>query len=254
MLARERQDIIIRLVRERGSVITSELMAMLGASESTVRRDLEVLDKQHQLSRVRGGATATISRARLILHDASVAQKRDVNTVAKRAIGVRAASLVGPDDFVYIDAGTSTMQLAEAITQTEATYFTNSIPHAQLLLAKGCKTYLPGGMVKPLTEALVGEATIASLENLHFTLGFWGTNGISREAGFTTPEYSEAKVKEVSMVHTLRRYVLADQSKFDQVSLVTFASFEDATILTDQLPSDGSFQDADNVVEVGSSS
>ena len=254
MLARERQDIIIRLVRERGSVTTSELMAMLGASESTVRRDLEILDKQHQLSRVRGGATATISRARLIVHDASVAQKRDVNTVAKRAIGTRAAALVGPDDFVYIDAGTSTMQLAEAITQTEATYFTNSIPHAQLLLAKGCKTYLPGGMVKPLTEALVGEATIASLENLHFTLGFWGTNGISREAGFTTPEYSEAKVKEVSMVHTLRRYVLADQSKFDQVSLVTFASFEDATILTDQLPSDGSFQDADNVVEVGSSS
>ena len=190
----------------------------------------------------------------LVLHDASVAQKRDVNTVAKRAIGVRAASLVGPDDFVYIDAGTSTMQLAEAITQTEATYFTNSIPHAQLLLAKGCKTYLPGGMVKPLTEALVGEATIASLENLHFTLGFWGTNGISREAGFTTPEYSEARVKEVSMVHTLRRYVLADQSKFDQVSLVTFASFEDATILTDRLPQGGSFQDADNVVEVGSSS
>lgn len=253
MLARERQDIIVRLVHERGSVTTQELMAMLGASESTIRRDLEILDEQRQLVRVRGGATAAVSRARLVLHDASVAQKRDVNTVAKRAIGVRAASLVGPDDFVYIDAGTSTMQLAEAITQTEATYFTNSIPHAQLLLAKGCKTYLPGGMVKPLTEALVGEATIASLENLHFTLGFWGTNGISREAGFTTPEYSEAKVKEVSMVHTLRRYVLADQSKFDQVSLVTFASFEDATILTDRLPQGGSFQDADNVVEVGSS-
>ena len=251
MLARERQDIIVRLVHERGSVTTQELMATLGASESTIRRDLEILDEQRQLVRVRGGATAAVSRARLVLHDASVAQKHDVNTVAKRAIGVRAASLVGPDDFVYIDAGTSTMQLAEAITQT--TYFTNSIPHAQLLLAKGCKTYLPGGMVKPLTEALVGEATIASLENLHFTLGFWGTNGISREAGFTTPEYSEAKVKEVSMVHTLRRYVLADQSKFDQVSLVTFASFEDATILTDRLPQGGSFQDADNVVEVGSS-
>ena len=236
MLARERQDIIVRLVHERGSVTTQELMAMLGASESTIRRDLEILDEQHQLVRVRGGATAAVSRARLVLHDASVAQKRDVNTVAKRAIGVRAA------------------QLAEAITQTEATYFTNSIPHAQLLLAKGCKTYLPGGMVKPLTEALVGEATIASLENLHFTLGFWGTNGISHEAGFTTPEYSEARVKEVSMVHTLRRYVLADQSKFDQVSLVTFASFEDATILTDRLPQGGSFQDADNVVEVGSSS
>ena len=254
MLARERQDIIVRLVRERGSVTMPELIAALGASESTIRRDLAVLDEQHRLLRVRGGATDVTSRARLVLHDASVAQKRDVNAAAKRAIGVRAASLVGPDDFVYIDAGTSTMQLAESITQTEATYFTNSIPHAQLLLAKGCRTYLPGGMVKPLTEALVGEATIASLENLHFTLGFWGTNGISREAGFTTPEYSEAKVKEVSMVHTLRRYVLADQSKFAQVSLVTFASLGDATILTDRLPEDGSFDDADNVVEVGSSS
>lgn len=254
MLARERQDIILRLVRERGSVSTSELLAALGASESTVRRDLAILDEQHQLVRVRGGATSVATPARLVLHDASVAQKRDVNVVAKRAIGAWAAALVAPDDFVYIDAGTSTMQLVRAITQTSATYFTNSIPHAQLLLAKGCKTYLPGGMVKPLTEALVGEATIASLQNLHFTLGFWGTNGISREAGFTTPEYSEAKVKEVSMAHTIRRYVLADQSKFDQVSLVTFASFGDATILTDRLPEDGSFKDADNVVEVESCS
>ena len=86
MLARERQDIIIRLVREHGSVTTSELMSMLGASESTVRRDLEILDKQHQLSRVRGGATAVVSRARLVLHDASVAQKRDVNTVASEPL------------------------------------------------------------------------------------------------------------------------------------------------------------------------
>lgn len=254
MLARERQDIIVRLVRERGSISTPELIEVLGASESTIRRDLEMLDEQNQLIRVRGGATAAVSHARLVLHDASVAQKRDINIAAKRAIGCRAAALVGPDDFVYIDAGTSTMQLAQAITQTSATFFTNSIPHAQLLLSKGCKTYLPGGSIKPLTEALVGEAAIASLQNLHFTLGFWGTNGISREAGFTTPEYSEAKVKEVSMAHTLRRYVLADQSKFDQVSLITFAPFEDATILTDQLPKDGSFQDADNVVEVGNSS
>ncbi|WP_130810957.1 DeoR/GlpR family DNA-binding transcription regulator [Olsenella sp. Marseille-P4559] len=251
MLARERQDIIARLVRERGSATMPELMEALDASESTVRRDLAALDEQNQIIRVHGGATAPVPRGRLVLHDASVAQKRDVNAAAKRVIATYAASLIGPDDFVYIDAGTSTMQLVEAIAQMSATYFTNSIPHAQLLLARGCKTYLPGGLVKPVTEALVGEAAIASLQNLHFTIGFWGTNGISLDAGFTTPEFSEAKVKEVSMVHTLRRYVLADQSKFDQVSLVTFASFEDATVLTDKLPEDGGFQDAGNVVEVG---
>lgn len=80
------------------------------------------------------------------------------------------------------------------------------------------KTYLLGGMVKPVTEAVVGEDAIASLERLHFTLGFWGTNGISLSAGFTTPELSEAKVKEVSIAHTQSPYVLADATKFDQVS------------------------------------
>lgn len=251
MLARDRQDAIVRLVSEQGSMTTLQIMEALDASESTVRRDLAQLDAQHRLVRVHGGATAAREGGGLVLHDDSVAQKRTMNAKAKQAIAQRAAGLIGPDDFVYVDAGTSTMLLVEAIQETSATFFTNSIPHAQLLLARGCKTYLPGGLVKPVTEALVGEDTVAFLSRLHFTIGFWGTNGIDAQAGFTTPEISEAKVKEVSMAHTVNRFVLADASKFNRVSLVTFAPLDGATIVTDHLPADGSFADADNIVEVG---
>ena len=250
MLARDRQEEVVRLVTQRGSMTTQEIMEALDASESTVRRDLAQLDAKRRLVRVHGGATAPKEGEGLVLHDAPVAQKRTLNAEAKRAIAASAAALIGPDDFVYIDAGTSTMQLVEAIQETGATYFTNSIPHAQLLLAKGCRTYLPGGLVKPVTEALVGEDTIASLLRLHFTIGFWGTNGITRETGLTTPEISEAKVKEVSMGHTTNRFVLADASKFGKVSLVTFAPYDGATIITDHLPADGSLADAENIVEV----
>ena len=154
MLARDRQDTIVRLVVQNGSMTTPELMEALDASESTIRRDLAQLDMQRRVVRVHGGATAPKDDPNLVLHDYTMEQKRNVNTPAKRAIATSAAALIGPDDFVYIDAGTSTMQLVEAITQTDATYFTNSIPHAQVLLSKGCKTYLPGGLIKPVSSAL----------------------------------------------------------------------------------------------------
>lgn len=112
------------------------------------------------------------------------------------------------------------------------------------------KTYLLGGMVKPVTEAVVGEDAIASLERLHFTLGFWGTNGISLSAGFTTPELSEAKVKEVSIAHTQSPYVLADATKFDQVSLITFAAFDQASIITDHLDPGSAYSNAENIVDL----
>ena len=112
------------------------------------------------------------------------------------------------------------------------------------------KTYLLGGMVKPVTEAVVGEDAIASLERLHFTLGFWGTNGISLSAGFTTPELSEAKVKEVSIAHTQSPYVLADATKFDQVSLITFAAFDQASIITDHLDPESAYSNAENIVDL----
>ena len=249
MIAEERYARIVGVVNDRGAVSVPELMSMLDASESTIRRDLAKLDDMRRLNKVHGGATRI--RNEYVVSDQSFAGRQSMHMAEKKAIAAYAARLIGPDDFVFVDGGTTTECLVDAITETHATYLTNSLPHAQRLLAKGCRTLLPGGEVKSLTEVLVGAETVNTIRRYHFTIGFWGTNGVGLETGFTTPEFSEAAVKQISLEHTVNPCVLADSSKFSKISLITFADFGDATVVTDRLPAgDGAYRSAGNVVEV----
>ena len=113
-------------------------------------------------------------------------------------------------------------------------------------------TLLPGGELKELTEVLVGTETADILRRYHFTIGFWGTNGVDAKTGFTTPEFNEAAVKRIGIENTLRRYVLCDSSKFSKVSLITFARFGSATIITDCLPEHmQAYRGEGSIIEVG---
>lgn len=238
MLAEERLERITALVDERGTVSSSELMETLGASDSTVRRDLTRLAQEGRIVKVHGGARAVgaASRLSVVSMDQTVGEKLDVNLAQKTRIARFAASLIAPDDFVFIDAGSTTGCLAEAITETRATYVTNSIEIARTLVEKGCRVLLPAGEIKTVTGALVGEQTVETLRCFRFTVGFFGTNGATPDAGFTTPEAGEAFVKETALSHTLKPYVLCDSGKFSIVSPVAFAAFDVATALTDAVP------------------
>lgn len=249
MIAEERLARIVAMVNDKGVVTVPEIMQALDASESTVRRDLVKLDGMGRLNKVHGGATRI--QETYVTADQSLAGRHALRMAEKQAIAAYAAQTIQPDDFVFIDGGTTTECLVDAITETRATYLTNSLPHAQRLLAKGCRTLLPGGEVKPVTEVLVGAETVNAIRRYHFTVGFWGTNGVGLETGFTTPEFSEAAVKQISLEHTERPVVLADSSKFSMISLITFAEFNDATVITDRLPAgEGAYRSAGNVVEV----
>ena len=249
MIAEERLTRIVNIVNDQGIVSVPQLMQELDASESTIRRDLIKLDSQGMLNKVHGGATSV--RNDYVVADQSLAGRQSLHMDQKRAIAAYAATLIAPDDFVFIDGGSTTECLVDAITETRATFLTNSLPHAQRLLAKGCRTLLPGGEVKQATEVLVGAETVNAIRRYHFTLGFWGTNGAGLETGFTTPEFSEAAVKQISLEHTVRPYVLADSSKFSAISLITFAEFMDATVITDRLSEDDrTYRMAGNVLEV----
>ena len=250
MIAAERQKQIVELVNARGSMSLTELAHTIDTSESTVRRDLAQLHKAGLLRRVRGGATKVVS-SEYVISDQSFAGRQEQHMDEKRAIGAYAATLIGSHDFVFIDAGTTTECLVDAITETRAIYLTNSLRHAQKLLAKGCRVILPGGELKPTTEALVGAETVGLIRRYHFTTGFWGTNGADLETGFTTPEFNEAAVKQISLEQTVRPYVLCDSSKFSQVAPITFADFDRAQVITDQL-ADRSYVQSGNVIEVGS--
>lgn len=248
MLMEERFNAIMLLIEEKKMVTVQELTEMLNTSESTIRRDLVQLDKMGRLIKVHGGATSV--DVEYATKDLEMAVKYDLNKESKEKIAKYAASLIMPNDFVYVDAGSTTEMMVDYITEKNATFVTNSIGHGKKLAAKGCKTYILGGELKSTTEATVGSETIEALQKYNFTKGFWGTNGVSIHQGFTTPDVSEAMVKRKSMERCKECFVLCDYSKFNMISPVTFREFKSATILTHNL-ADSVFKTYKNVVEVG---
>lgn len=246
MLTEERKSQILKLVEQNGGVSVQELMVLLNASESTIRRDLNDLNKRKMLVKVHGGA---VSASRNITVDVSVSEREDLNREKKQKIARYAASLIADDDLVFLDAGTTTGFIMDYLSCKNTVFVTNAIVHARKLCSMGYQVYMPGGMVKIRTEALTGTQTCEYLSRFHFTKGFFGTNGVTVKEGFTTPDIQEGTVKETAIKHTGECFVLCDSSKFDKISSITFADFASATVITDQqLPS--AYYEYDNIITV----
>lgn len=246
MLTEERYAIILHLLAEKKAVTVQELTKALDASESTVRRDLTALHKSGRLYKVYGGATSIDNNYSSSEEDMQT--KRELETEGKIAIARHAASFIRKNDFVYLDAGTTTLHMIDFITEPAAVFVTNGMPHALRLAQRGFKTYILGGRLKDTTEAVIGTEALAALEMYNFTKGFFGTNGIAVTSGFSTPDAPEGLVKHTALARCEHAYVLADHTKFNRIYPITFAGLASATILTDQLE-DKKYKDYTTVLE-----
>ena len=137
--------------------------------------------------------------------------------------------------FISLDAVTTTEKMIEFLPQKDITFVTNGFIHAKKLAQRGFRVFITGGEIKAATEAIIGAECVLTLKNYNFTKCFMGTNGISLTAGFTTPDVNEARVKSAAMESSRRSYILADHSKFDEISSATFAQLGKANIITDRL-------------------
>ena len=254
MLQYERFEKIIDMLRQQPSVRVTDLVPILDASESTIRRDIAELDKEGRLRKVFGGAvalegqragngtngTAGGDAARKVnVQHRDIDAKAKIRVDEKTKVAVRAAALIEEGDLVYIDAGTTTGSMIEHIDCYSATYVTNGVRHAIDLAERGFRTYLLSGLIKASTEAIIGYDAVDSLKKYHFDKCFIGTDGIDQENGLTTLDIEESMVKTEVIRRSGRVYVLADSSKFGLVAKIKFASLEAGTIITDQLPNQG---------------
>lgn len=233
MLTEKRQEEILRLLETAGSATLQELKERLATSESTIRRDLAALERRGKLTRVFGGA---VKKDRgLQTRDATMICRREFRTEEKERIGRRAAALVEPGDFIFLDAGTTTGAMISYLTEKSAVFVTNGITHALRLSRQGFRVLLLGGELKDATEAIAGSEAYEALEKYYFTKCFLGTNGAGPETGFTTPDIREAMIKKRALEKTARPYVLCDSSKFFCISPVKFGEFSAAEVITEQL-------------------
>ncbi len=234
MLTEERRAKIVEIVNERKAVSVNDLVELLDTSAATIRRDINALSKSRQIVKVFGGATA-ISSLSVKTGEDAVRMKANKNVIEKGNIAKYAASLIQDDDFVYIDAGTTTLSMIDYIDNHKAKFITNGVVHAKKLMDKGLETIMIGGRLKASTEAVVGPDCTEFIRKYHFSKAFMGTNGISLIAGFTTPDSDEAMIKKEAIRHTYMSYILADHTKFDQITSVTFADISDCCIITDHM-------------------
>lgn len=228
MLTEERHNIILELLREKGIVKLNELVETLNTSESTIRRDIIFLESINALKRIHGGATLPKRR----LNEPSYSEKEIQNVSEKKIMARYAASLIEDGDSIYLDAGTSTYEIIQYIDKENIIVVTNGLKHINALVDKNINAYILGGKIKNTTKAVVGSDSLKSLQKFRFDKCFLGINGVHIEFGFTTPDSEEAILKENAIKHSREAFVLADESKFGEVSFVKVADIKSAVIIT----------------------
>jgi DeoR family fructose operon transcriptional repressor len=241
-LAAERQAQLASHISASGGVRVDELCAHFAVSAATVRRDLEVLERAGRIRRVHGGAIP-VERGRLT--EPQFDAKTGLALGAKRAIAAAAASHIATGDTIYLDGGSTILELARLLVgRDDITVVTNSMRAASELSGRGPRLVVIGGELRRRSQTIVGPLTRATLQSLHLDRAFMGTMGLTLDEGLSTTDHNEAFTKELVMARSREVLLLADSSKIGEVSFAHSGDVEQVDVLITDGGVDGEFAGA----------
>lgn len=231
--AEERQRAVLERARNKGRVEVAELASAFGVSSETVRRDLSALEGLGVLRRTHGGAVP-VERLRL---EPELAERRVAMSEEKARIARAALRFVPSRGAIFLDAGTTTGALAEALPANgELTVVTNCLPTASALASRQTvNVVIAGGRVRARTLSAVDDMAARFLEGFVPDVAFVAANGVTVGQGLTTPDAAEAAAKR-AMVRNARKVVLlVDRTKFGQEHFVRFAEVGEMDVIVTDL-------------------
>ena len=230
MTGSSRRGAILDLLTRNGFVDVPGLQRALGCSEATIRRDLDLLQREGRLRRTHGGAVLDGHRERALT--IRVAEKVE----EKEAIARAAVEMVPDFAAVGIGGGTTTQHVARALAgRPGLTVVTNAINIAAELAGKPIRIIVTGGELRANTYELVGPLAEPTASQLHLDLIFVGVDGLSVEGGLTTHDPVEARVDRVLIDRANEVVVVADHSKLGRKTFACIAPLEVAhTLVTDR--------------------
>ncbi|KUO95355.1 DeoR/GlpR family DNA-binding transcription regulator [Ferroacidibacillus organovorans] len=229
----ERRNYIVTYLEEHGEVRIEQLRDWFAVSEVTLRRDLEILESQNFIRRVRGGAVANSAQPLELLFQ----EKLNTHTQEKREIAKIAASLVKNGQVVILSAGTTTTHIArELLKKEDVTIVTTAINIAAEVAAVDHITLVMiGGVVRRGSYAAVGHLADEALQNMNADIAFVGVDGVDLQAGFTTPNLMEGRTDSMMLKNATSGYIVADDSKFGKVTFSPVARLhEPHALITNQ--------------------
>jgi DeoR family glycerol-3-phosphate regulon repressor len=215
--AQERQQQIAQALRDRGRVEVAALARRYAVSQDTIRRDLRLLAARGLVQKTHGGAVA------LQPHALPAADRAGVLAGAKRAIAAAAAAHVRAHQTIFVDGGSTTLALAQALRGADAprplVVVTPSFDAAAALLDDPrIRLVLAGGAWHPGARIFVGAQALATLRAHRADLAFLGACALHPRVGLTASDAGDAELKRAMIDGAAQRIVLTDASKLDTVA------------------------------------
>ncbi len=232
MLAAERHAKIIEAIRREGSVQVDELAKELDVSAMTIRRDLVKLQKSGMLERCHGGAVAK--------QEVTYADKSTTNKKNKEKIAEECAKYVAEKDTVFLDAGTTTYEIAKLIKDIpEITIVTNDLEIAQILKTSNVELYICGGRIQKETGSMFERYASQMLADFKFDVGFFGAATINEDFEVMTPTSEKMWLKRETPKQCGESYLVVDESKFGKQAMTRINHLGNYTgVVTDKIFSD----------------
>ena len=228
MKTEPRREQILNLLEEIGTLNVGDLADRFAVSVVTIRKDLDELESEGFLQRTFGGAVFS-HRSRF---NRSFFERVQIHRQEKRAIAAAALEYIKDGDTIILDAGTTTLALAQLLKEQVKSAFiiTCSVPVALELSSAGYDILLLGGLVRNKSLALLGRETLTTLDRYSADKAFLGSSGFTAEKGHSTPNPDDAQIKEAIMRVSDETYVLVDSSKYGHNCLTSFTRLCDVEL------------------------
>ncbi|MBR7082170.1 MAG: DeoR/GlpR transcriptional regulator [Oscillospiraceae bacterium] len=233
----DRLNSIEKYVIKHKTASLEELASSFGVSMNTIRRDVKQLLDRGALQKVYGGVSIKTEPLGQVFQPFAQRSSRNVNE--KELIGKLAASLVDDGSSLFLDAGSTTPHILPHLSEkSDITVITHSLT-AMCEAAKypNLSAIALGGLYYQHTSSYVGISTLDALEKMRINTVFIAATGVSTDHGVTNSTYLEAEVKRKVVKCGSRVVLMADHTKFDRSSPITFCDFSDLyCLVTDRMP------------------
>ncbi len=231
-----RHSEIVELAKTEGRVLVDDLASRFEVTPQTIRKDLNDLCERQLLTRIHGGAVIPSSTQNM-----EYAQRGKIAATEKQAIGIAAAALIPDNASLFINIGTTTEAVSQALLRHgRLMIITNNInvanrmrPYTQF------EVVIAGGVVRASDGGIVGEAAVDFIRQFKVDYAVIGTSAIDPDGALLDYDFREVKVAQAIIANARQVILVADSTKFERTAPVRIGHLEQVdTFVTDQCPDD----------------
>ncbi len=237
MLPDERRNFIYSHLFQFASVTIGELAKLLDVSHMTIRRDIQFMEREGEVTVISGG----VKLNEALKQELPYVEKALLHHRSKRHIGAVAEILVESGQVIYLDAGTTTYEIARCIAAKlkKVTIITNDFTISDFLMKMPLvNLFHTGGQVDIRNRSCVGNSAAQFIRGLNIDVAFISTSSWDIEHGLSTPDEGKAQVKQAVLASARRNILVTDSSKYGKYGMFHICPLTQLTdiIYDDQLP------------------